>query len=210
MLLSAVLALEARLKGMTSAVPKVAVTTDEGYAEILAERDRNGTKVRYPLVVMRSRDYIMDRSRYTNDRVSMGIHEETIADGTTAFFNDIDQPYLPYNLMYQIDLIAETRREIDAMVLWVMRNLKDRDCIDVTYKGFDGNDAVYQSLVKRGDILKADDKDGNVITLHRRIFELSMTTLLTADKPTKEILVAKVIPKTHHLVTTIRSDKSDG
>lgn len=199
MLLRTVLALESHLKGMNTVVPNVKVVTDEGYAEIIALIDRDKSKRNvYPLIVMRSGNYVIDRSRYTNDNVSICIRKGEY-NGETVYYNEFDEPYLPYNLEYRIDLISETRREIDSMVMWVMQNIKDRDCLDVSYKGYDGNDAIYQSLVKRGDIIKADDKDGNVITLHRRIFELKLTTLIEAGKLKSEILVKKVKPNTYHL-----------
>lgn len=189
MLIDVALALEKKLKGLSEAVKgDVIVTTDEGYAEAIAEAERKKAKPKYPIVVMRSKDTVDDRSRFSNDRVNFRTHEET-EDGIVKIYVDSDAPFIPYNLQYQIDLIAESRREIDAMVLWVMRHIKERDYIDVPYKGYNGEDAVYCSLVKRGGIIRADDKDGNVTKLRRRIFELELTTLIDAQDVKSEIMV---------------------
>lgn len=189
MLIDVALALEKKLKGLSEATKSnVTVMTDEGYAEAIAEAGRKNAKPKYPIVVMRSKDTADDRTRFSNDRVNFGTHEE-IEDGIVKVYIDSDAPYLPYNLLYQIDLIAESRREIDAMVLWVMRHIKERDYIDVPYKGYNGEDAVYCSLVKRGSIIRADDKDGNVTTLRRRIFEVELTTLIDAQDVKSEIRV---------------------
>lgn len=198
MLIEVALALEEKLKGLSEAVQgDVTVMTDEGYAEAIAEAERKKTKPKYPIVVMRSKDSVTDRSRFQNDRVYFGEHTE-IEDGVVRTYIDSDAPYIPENLQYQIDLVAESRREIDAMVLWVMRHIKERDYIDVPYKGYDGKDAVYCSLVKRGSIIRADDKDGNVTVLRRRIFELELTTLIDAQDEKSEPRVPEGHTITEH------------
>lgn len=195
MLIDVALALEKKLKGLSGALGKeVNVTTDEGYAEIIAEATRRKTSPKYPIVVMRSKDYEYDRARFQNDRVQYGSHEETI-NGKVIIFNDFDSPFLPYNLMYQIDLVAETRRDIDAMVIWVMQHIKERGYLDVPYKDYQDNDAIYCSIVKRGNIIRADDMDGNVTKLRRRIFEMSLTTLIPADEVKSEVRVEGVLPR---------------
>lgn len=194
MLIDVALALEQKFKLLSDALGKeVTVTTDEGYAEIIAEAHRRKTGPKYPIVVMRSGDYEYDRSRFQNDRVLFGEHEE-LYNGVAVTYTDFDAPFLPYNLHYQIDIIAETRRDIDSMVLWVMRNVKERDYIDVSYKDYDGSDAIYCSIIKRGSIVRADDMDGNVTKLRRRTFELTATTLIPANEYKNEPQVVDIIP----------------
>lgn len=188
MLLETALALEKKLKGLTVVSKDVTITTDEGYAEVVANATRNKAEVKYPVVVMRSKDVAFDRSRYSNDNVNVR-YREVEEDGVLKIYNDFDEPYQPYNLMYQVDLIATSRRDIDTMVMWVMGNIKDRDCIDVVYKDYDDNDAVYQSLTKRGNIIRADDIENNIVRLHRRIFDLRLSTMIAVNALKSEIVL---------------------
>jgi len=155
----------------------VTVLMAEKYREILAlqEKDKN-QKIRYPIIVLYDGEMAYDRSRYYNDMVDHPTYAEQNSKGETVLKRKVDEPYMPYNLSYRIEIICKQRIHLDNILLWFMRYIPERGSLDVPYTDADGNDDIYNSLLRRGPIVKADEGTSSV--LYRRISELQLTTLL--------------------------------
>lgn len=158
---------------------KVEVLTSEKYRENIALQEKDiKNKISYPIIIVYDENIDYDVSRFYNDNVE-GKPFKANYKGEETWYRNIYMPYMPYNLNYRVEIICKQRIQLDAILLWVMQNLPDRGCLDVLYKDENGNDCIYQSLLKRGNIIKADDGTSSV--LYRRIFELKLTTLLSGD-----------------------------
>lgn len=154
---------------------KVTVLTSEKYRENIAlqEKDRNN-KIHYPIIVIYDGDMEYDTMRFYNDYVYSEQYTKQY-NGHDVYKVDKSLPYMPYNLNYRIEIICKERIHLDTILSWIVQTFPDRGCIDVKYIE-NGKEYFYNSLTKRGNIIKADERTSSV--LYRRTFELKMTTLL--------------------------------
>ena len=154
---------------------KVTVLTSEKYRENIAlqEKDRNN-KIHYPIIVIYDGDMEYDTMRFYNDYVYSERYTKQY-NGHDVYKVDKSLPYMPYNLNYRIEIICNERIHLDTILSWIVQTFPDRRCIDVKYIE-NGKEYFYNSLTKRGNIIKADERTSSV--LYRRTFELKMTTLL--------------------------------
>lgn len=166
----------------------VTVLMSEKYREIIAlqEKDKN-TKIQYPIIVIYDGNIDYDRNRFYNN-IIQGTPYTAEYKGRTVYRRKIKEAYMPYNLNYRIEIICKQRIMLDPILLWVMEEIPARGCLDIPYKDEDNNDAIYESLITRGNIIKADEGTSSV--LYRRTFELIMTTLFDG-KTLKEVTLAE-------------------
>lgn len=153
----------------------VSILMSDKYREIIA-LDEKEKKLQYPIVVIYDNEIDYDVQRFYNNKVESEAYEEENNEGLVLTKFDIYEPFMPYNLNYRIEIVCKQRMQLDNILLWVMQNIPDRGCLDVIYKDVNKNDCIYNSLMKRGPIIKADE--GTSSTLYRRTFELRLTTLL--------------------------------
>lgn len=156
--------------------PPIGVLMSEKYREIIAIQEKEkSTKLRYPIIVIYDDEIEYDRNRYYNNNVD-GEYYRTEYKGKTVLRANEYEPYMPYNLNYRVEIVCKQRIHLDNILIWVMRNLPERGCLDVPYIDENNKDAIYNSLLKRGPIIKADEGTSSV--LYRRTFNLRLTTLL--------------------------------
>lgn len=187
---------------MVSRICKVVVLTDEKYRENIALQDKDKAKeIKYPIMVVHDENIDYDVTRFYNDDVQSEPYLGQNSHGDTVYFRDIHKPLLPYNLNYRIEIICKKRLELDAIMLWVIQNIPDRGSLDVPYKDENNKDCIYNSLLKRGNIIKADDRTSSVS--YRRIFELRLTTLIDGGIKDKVVLV-------EHVEITEKGEDEDG
>ena len=187
---------------MVSRTCKVTVLTDEKYRENIALQEKDKTKeIKYPIIVVHDENIDYDVTRFYNDNIQSEPYLGQNAYGDTVYFRDIHKPLLPYNLNYRIEIICKKRLELDTIMLWVIQNIPDRGSLDVPYKDENNKGCIYNSLLKRGNILKADDRTSSVP--YRRIFELRLTTLIDGGIKNRVVLV-------EHVNITEKGENEDG
>lgn len=162
----------------------------EAYRENVAAKEREGGKINYPIIVVYDGNIDYDTTRFYNDVTQSEMYPEKNANGVDVLYRDIKGPLMPYNLNYRIEIICEKRIQLDAILLWILKYVPDRGILDVQYKDENNNDAVYESILKRGNIIKADESTSS--TLYRRIFELRLTTLLEGALISKVVVAERV------------------
>lgn len=179
----------------------ISVLMSEKYREVIAlqEKEQN-TKLRYPIIVLHDNEIEYDRERYYNDMVE---HEPYEAEykGEIVIRTDEHEPYMPYNLNYRIEIVCKQRIHLDNILVWVMENIPERGCLDIPYIDEDNNDAIYNSLLKRGPIIKADEGTSSV--LYRRTSEIRLTTLLGGK-------LSKTYTKVEHIKLEEKGDDNNG
>lgn len=173
---------------------KVTVLTSEKYRENIAlqEKDKN-KKINYPIIVVHDQNIDYDTTRFYNDNIQFEPYADVNYKGENILRRDVHYPLMPYNLNYRIEIICKQRIQLDAILVWVMRNIPDRGCIDVPYKDVNEKDCIYNALTKRGPIVKADEGTSSV--LYRRVFELRITTLLDGGLKQSYVLAEDMVVK---------------
>lgn len=170
----------------------VEVLTSEKYRENVAlqEKDKQ-ERIKYPIVVLYDENIDYDVSRFYNDNVQGEPYKEINHKDEEVWFRNIRYPLMPYNLNYRVEIVCKQRIQLDAILLWVMQNIPDRGCLDVPYKDENEKDCIYESLLKRGNIIKADEGTSSV--LYRRTFEVRLTTLLDGAIKEKVAIAEHVV-----------------
>lgn len=159
-----------------SNIAKVGVVTSTNYRELIAKADRENKQIPYPLIVIYDGGNIsFDPNRYSYDFVTKKY--QTI-NGIP--YSKVFKPMQPYNIPYRVEIVCRVRQQLDLIILWVLKHIHDRDYLEVSYNDDENNKQIYDALVKRGDIINADE--GTSSTLYRRTFELSITTLLDDEE----------------------------
>lgn len=176
---------------LVSKTCKVEVLTSEKYRENIAlqEKDKNA-KINYPIIVVHDNDIDYDVTRFYNDNIQSEPFLGKNYKDEEVWYRNIHKPLMPYNLNYRVEIICKKRIHLDAILMWVMQNIPDRGCLDVPYKDENNKDSIYNSLLKRGPIVKADEGTSSV--LYRRVFELRLTTLIDGGIKEKVVLAEHV------------------
>lgn len=176
---------------LVSKTCKVEVLTSEKYRENIAlqEKDKNA-KINYPIIVVHDNDIDYDVTRFYNDNIQSEPFLGKNYKDEEVWYRNIHKPLMPYNLNYRVEIICKKRIHLDAILIWVMQNIPDRGCLDVPYKDENNKDSIYNSLLKRGPIVKADEGTSSV--LYRRVFELRLTTLIDGGIKEKVVLAEHV------------------
>ena len=176
---------------LVSKTCKVEVLTSEKYRENIAlqEKDKNA-KINYPIIVVHDNDIDYDVTRFYNDNIQSEPFLGKNYKDEEVWYRNIHKPLMPYNLNYRVEIICKKRIHLDAIIIWVMQNIPDRGCLDVPYKDENNKDSIYNSLLKRGPIVKADEGTSSV--LYRRVFELRLTTLIDGGIKEKVVLAEHV------------------
>lgn len=170
-----------------SGVCKVNVLMAERYRELIAARDKDPKQeINYPIIVLHDNEMQYDRKRYVNEMVELPPKAVEV-DGREILKSRVNRPYMPYNLSYRIEIVCKKRIQLDAILIWVMENIPDRGSLNVSYKDESGKDAIYESILKRGPIIKADE--GTSSTLYRRTSEIVLTTLMNGAKHEESTIV---------------------
>ena len=171
-----------------SVCDKVTVLMAEKYREIIALQEKDKSqKIKYPIIVLYDNEIEYDRNRFYNNQIQ-GEPYKAEYKGETVYRRKIKEAYMPYNLNYRIDIICKQRIVLDSILIWTMERIPARGCLNILYKDENNKDAIYESLITRGNITKADEGTSSV--LYRRIFELKMTTLLDGSD-IREVTLAK-------------------
>lgn len=156
----------------------VDVQTGEKYRENIALADKNNTELKYPIIVIHEGNAIeYDAKRFSNDNIVMRERTLTNSKGVEIVVSDINNPWMPYNLNYRIEIICKKRIDLDAVIVWVLQNIHERDILSVNYKDVDLGDLTYDAIVKRGDIVNIDETLSTK-QLYRRTFEMKVATLI--------------------------------
>lgn len=174
---------------LVSELCKVNVLTSEKYRENIALSEKNKElKLNYPIIVIYDGNIEYDRKRFYNDFYSSDSYSDVNRKGETVIKKDVYLPLMPYNLNYRIEIICRQRIQLDSILLWIMKNVPERGCLDVPYNDENNKVCVYNSQLNRGPIIKADESTSSV--LYRRTFELRLTTLIP-DNIKESVVVAE-------------------
>lgn len=184
---------------------KVNVLAAEQYREIIANEDRK-KRVSYPIIVIYDVGELeYDVRRYENGEIQHG-YRMVEDNGVIKYYSLLYEPLLPYNLNYRIETVCNNRVQLNAILLWITRNIPDRYYLPVYYDDETYGKCMYEALYKRGNIVNADEETSS--TLYRRTFELKITTLIENVHTRDVIQVGGV--KINELFRIFERSEADG